>query len=161
VCCGLAPRVHASAPGGFMMPNDFTSDKAKKLFSKLWIKFSRRRDLAETGDLLRLSAGVRRRHVVSCLQNSNFLGKPEALRQHVDDRGIYIVDTAPYVLKLGHGGGAVDITHLMIRLFDLRHECSKHVPISLEDSYNCRRLTAANTLARFGGHRASPQTNII
>jgi hypothetical protein len=55
-------------------------------------------------------------------------------------------------LKLGHGGGAVDITHLMIRLFDLRHECSKHVPISLADSCNCRRLTAANTLALFGGH---------
>ena len=75
-----------------MMPNDFTNDKGKKLFSKLWIKFSRRRELAETGDLLRLSAGVRRRHVVSCLQNSNLLGTPEALRQHVDDRGIYIVD---------------------------------------------------------------------
>jgi hypothetical protein len=117
-----------------MMPNDLMNDKGKKLFSKLWIKFSRRRDLAETGDLLRLSAGVRRRHVVSCLQNSNLLGKPEALRQHVDDRGIYIVDTVPYVLKLGHGGGAVDITHLMIRLFDLRHECSKHFPISLEGS---------------------------
>ena len=100
-----------------MMPNDFTNDKGKKLFSKLWIKFSRRRDLAETGDLLRLSAGVRRRHVVSCLQNSNLLGKPEALRQHVDDRGIYIVDPVPYVLKLGHGGGAVDITHLIIGFF--------------------------------------------
>src|SRR3979411_961887 len=75
------------------------------------------------GDLLRPSAGVRR-HVVSCLQNSNLLGKPEALRQHVDDRGIYIVDTVPYVLKLGHGGATLDITHLMIRLFDLRHECS-------------------------------------
>ena len=60
-----------------MMPNDFTNDKGKKLFSKLWIKFSRRRELAEMGDLLRLSAGVRRRHVVSCLQNSNLLGKPE------------------------------------------------------------------------------------
>ena len=97
-----------------MMPNDFTNDKGKKLFSKLWIKFSRRRELAEMGDLLRLSARVRRRHVVSCLQNSNLLGKSEALRQHVDDGGIYIVDAVPYVLKLGHGGGAVDITHLMI-----------------------------------------------
>lgn len=114
-----------------MMPNDFTNDKGKKLFSKLGIKFSSRRKLAETGDLLRFSAGVRRRQVVSCLQNSNLLGTPEALSQHVDDRGIYIVDTVPYVLKLGHGGGAVDITHLITRLFDLRHECSKHVPIPL------------------------------
>jgi hypothetical protein len=31
--------------------------KRKKPFSKLWIKFSSRRNLAETGDLLRLSAG--------------------------------------------------------------------------------------------------------
>src|SRR5258708_38851860 len=125
--CSLASRVHPSAPGGFMMPNDFTNDKGKKLFSKLGIKFSSRRKLAETGDLLRLSAGVRRRQVVSCLQNSNLLGTPEALRQHVDDRGIYIVDTVPYVLKLGHGGGA----HLMIRLLYLRHECSKHGPMPL------------------------------
>jgi hypothetical protein len=139
-----------------MMPNDFTNDKGKKLFSKLGIKFSSRRKLAETGDLLRLSAGVRRRQVVSCLQNSNLLGTPEALRQHVDDRGIYIVDTVPYVLKLGHGGGAVDITHLMIRLFDLRHECS----ISLEDSPS-GFVIAANALALFMGHRAAPQTNII
>jgi hypothetical protein len=34
-------------------------------------------------------------------------------------------------LKLGHRGGAVDITHLIIRLFDLRHECSKHSPFRL------------------------------
>src|SRR5882757_1777902 len=122
---------HASAPGGFMMPNDFTNDKGKKLFSKLGIKFSSRRKRAETGDLLRFSAGVRRRQVVSCLQNSNLLGTPEALCQHVDDRGIYIVDTVPYVLKLGHRGGAVDIAHLMIRLFDLRHECSKQFPFRL------------------------------
>src|SRR3981189_2697079 len=132
--CSLASRVHPSAPGDFMMPNDLTNDKGKKLFSKLWIKFSRRRALAEPGGLPRLSAGVGRRHFVSCLQNSNLLGKPEALRQHVDDRGIYIVDAVPYVLKLGHGGGAVDSTHLMIRLFYLRPECSKHFPISLEGS---------------------------
>jgi hypothetical protein len=34
-------------------------------------------------------------------------------------------------LKLGHGGGAIDITHLIIKLLYLRHECSKHVPIPL------------------------------
>ena len=43
---GLASLVHASAPGGFMMPNDFTNDKGKKFFSKLGIKFSSRRKLA-------------------------------------------------------------------------------------------------------------------
>jgi hypothetical protein len=43
---GLASLVHAPAPGGFMMPNDFTNDKGKKLFSKLGIKFSSRRKLA-------------------------------------------------------------------------------------------------------------------
>ena len=32
--------------------------KGKKLFSKLWIKFSSKRKLAKTGDLLRLSAGA-------------------------------------------------------------------------------------------------------
>ena len=32
--------------------------KGKTLSSKLWIKFSSRRKLAETGDLLRLSAGA-------------------------------------------------------------------------------------------------------
>ena len=40
---------NASAPGSFMMPNDFANDKGKKLFRKLWIKFSSRRKLAETG----------------------------------------------------------------------------------------------------------------
>jgi hypothetical protein len=32
--------------------------KGKKLFSKLWIKFSSKRNLAKPGDLLRLSAGA-------------------------------------------------------------------------------------------------------
>jgi hypothetical protein len=53
----------------------------------------------------------------------NLLGTPEALRQHVHDRGIYIVDTVAYVLKLGHGGGATDISQPIIRLIDLRHDC--------------------------------------
>jgi hypothetical protein len=35
-----------------------TPPKSKELFSKLWIKFSSRRKLAEMGDLLRLSAGA-------------------------------------------------------------------------------------------------------
>jgi hypothetical protein len=35
-----------------------TTPKCKKLFSKLWIKFSSRRKLAEMGDLLCLSAGA-------------------------------------------------------------------------------------------------------
>src|ERR1700730_1708750 len=56
--------LNASAPGSFMMPNDFTNDKGKKLFRKLWIKFSSRRKFTETGDLLVLSAGFRRRQVV-------------------------------------------------------------------------------------------------
>jgi len=116
-----------------MMPNDFTNDKGKKLSGKLWIKFSSRCKLAETGDLLRLSPGVRRRQVVSSLQNANLLGTPEALRQHVDDRGIYIIDTVTYVLKLGHGGGGTDISQFMIRLFDRRHDCSKQVHLR-EDS---------------------------
>jgi hypothetical protein len=76
---------NASAPGGFMMKNDFTNNKGKKLFGKLWIRFSSKRKLAEAGDLLRLSAGVRRRQVVPSLQKSNLLGTPEALRQRVDD----------------------------------------------------------------------------
>jgi hypothetical protein len=37
---------NASALGGFMMQNDFTNDKGKKLFRKLWIEFSSRRKLA-------------------------------------------------------------------------------------------------------------------
>jgi hypothetical protein len=68
---------NASAPDGFMMPNDFTNDKGKKLFGKLWIKFSSNRKLAEAGDLLRLSAGVRRRQICaepSELQLSGYTG---------------------------------------------------------------------------------------
>ena len=101
-----------------MMPNDFTNDKGKKFFGKFRIKVSSRSKVTETGDLLRLSVGVRRRQVVSGLQNSNLLSTPEALRQHVDDGGVYIVDTVPYVLKLGRGGRQTDISRLMIGLFD-------------------------------------------
>jgi hypothetical protein len=111
-------NAYASAPGSFMMPNDFTNDNGKKLFGKLRIKLSSRSKVTETGDLLRLSVGVRRRQVVLGLQNSNLLSTPEALRQHVNDGGVYIVDTGPYVLKLGHGGGQTDISQSMIRLFD-------------------------------------------
>src|SRR6201987_106089 len=42
--------VHTLAPGGFMIPNDFTNDKGKKFLGKLWIKFSSRSKMAETGD---------------------------------------------------------------------------------------------------------------
>ena len=69
-----------------MMPHDFTNDKGKKRFRKLWFKFSSRRKLAEAGDLLVLSAGVRRRQVVPGLQDSNLLGTPEALRRLIHGR---------------------------------------------------------------------------
>ena len=111
--------VYGSAPSSFMMPNDFTNDEGKKLFGKLRIKLSGRSKVTETGSLLRLPVGVGRRQVVLGLQNSNLLGAPEALRQHVNDGGVYIVDTVPYVLKLGHGAGRTDISQLLIRLFDL------------------------------------------
>src|ERR1700737_1958020 len=115
----------SSASGGVIMQNDFTNHKGKKLFCKLWIKFGSRRELAETGHLLRLSDGIRRRQVVPRLQDSNLLRTSEALRQHVDDRGIYIVDTVAYILKLGHDGGETDISQLRIRLLARRHDGSK------------------------------------
>lgn len=99
-----------------MMPNDFANYERKKLFGELRIKPGSRSETAETSDLLRLSVGVRRWQVVSGLQNANPLGTPEALRQHVNDGGIYIVDAVPYVLKLGHRGSQTVINEL--GLFD-------------------------------------------
>src|SRR5437763_3645273 len=91
------------APNRFVLPNNFMNDKGEELFGNGWVKFADRREMPQTTELLGFSAGIARGQSVLRLQFSHRAGTPKPLRQHVDDRGIDIVDAVPQVAKFGNG----------------------------------------------------------
>jgi hypothetical protein len=96
-----------SNPNRFVLANDFTNDKGQELLGKVWVEFADRREMPQTADLLGFSAGIARGQSVLRLQFADSAGTPEPLRQHVDDRGIDIVDAVPQVAKFGNGIGRI------------------------------------------------------
>jgi hypothetical protein len=87
----------------FVLANNFMNDKGQELFSKVWVKFAVRREMPQTTELIGFSAGIARGRSVLRLQFSHRAGTPKPLLQHVDDRGIDIVDAVPQVAKFGNG----------------------------------------------------------
>jgi hypothetical protein len=85
------------------MSNDFTNDKGQELLAKVWIEFADRREMPQTADLLRFPAGIARGQFVPGLKFADRVGTSEPLRQHVDDRGIDVIDAMPQVSKFGNG----------------------------------------------------------
>jgi hypothetical protein len=90
-----------------VLPNDFIDDKGQKLLGKVWVEFADRRETPQATHLLRFSAGIARGQPVLRLQFADSAGTTEPLRQHVDDRGIDIVDAVPQVSKFGNGIGRI------------------------------------------------------
>jgi hypothetical protein len=84
-------------------PNNLTNDKGQELFGKIWVELADSREMPQTADLLGFSAGIARGQSVPGLQFADCPGTPEPLRQHVDDRGIDIINAAPQVSKLANG----------------------------------------------------------
>jgi hypothetical protein len=83
-----------------MMPNDFTNDQGQELLGKVWVEFADSREMPQTAGLLGFPSGVARGQSVLGLQFADRVGTPEPLCQHVDDRGIDIIDAIPQVSKV-------------------------------------------------------------
>jgi hypothetical protein len=96
-----------SAGNHFVLPNDFIDDKGQKLLGKVWIEFADRREMPQAAHLLRFSAGIARGQPVLRLQFADGAGTSKPLCQHVDNRGIDIVDAVPQVSKFGSGIGRI------------------------------------------------------
>jgi hypothetical protein len=92
-----------SAPNRFVLPNNFMNDKGQELLGEVWVEFADRREMPQTADLLGFSSGIARGQSVLRLQFADSAGTSEPLCQHVDDRGIDIVDAVPQVAKSGYG----------------------------------------------------------
>jgi hypothetical protein len=93
-----------------VVPNDFMNDKGQELLGKVWVKFADLREMPQTTELLGFSAGIARGQSVLSLQFADSVGTAEPLREHVDDRGIDIVDAVPQVAKFGTGLAGSTIT---------------------------------------------------
>ena len=91
------------APNRFVMSNDLTNDKGQELFGKVGIEFADCRKMPQTADLLGFPPGIAREQSVPGLQFADRMGTSEPLRQHVDDRGIDIIDAVPQLSKVGNG----------------------------------------------------------
>jgi hypothetical protein len=106
----LTPRCTfgGSAPNRFVLPNDFMNDKGQEPLGKVGVEFADRREMPQPADLLGFSSGVARGQFVPRFQFSHGTGTPKPLRQHVDDRGVDIVDAVPQVAKLGNGIGRIN-----------------------------------------------------
>jgi hypothetical protein len=92
-----------------MLPNDFMNDKRQELFGKVRIKVADRREMPHAACLLRFSTGIARAQPVLRLQLADSPGTSEPLRQHVDNRGVDIVDAVSEVSK--SGSGIVSVCH--------------------------------------------------
>jgi hypothetical protein len=86
-----------------VLPNDFIDDKGQKLLGKVWVEVADRREMPQAALLLGFSSGIARGQSVPGLQFADSAGTTEPLRQHVDDRGIDIIDAVPQVSKFGNG----------------------------------------------------------
>jgi hypothetical protein len=94
-------------PNRFVLANDFMNDKGQELLGKVWVEFADRREMPQAAYLLGFSAGIARGQSVLRLQFADSAGTSEPLCQHVDDRGIDIIDAVPQVSKFGSGIGRI------------------------------------------------------
>jgi hypothetical protein len=85
------------------MLNHVTNDKNQELLGKVRVELADGREVPQATDLGGFPSGVARGQPVPGLQFANREGTPEPLRQHVDDRGINIIDAIPQVSKVGNG----------------------------------------------------------
>src|SRR5262245_17654549 len=90
----------AAARNGFVMPDDLSNDEGEELLAKVRVELADSRELTQTAYLLGLSCGIARRKSVLGLQLADCAGAPEPFRQHVDDRGVDVIDAIANVSKV-------------------------------------------------------------
>ena len=77
-----------------MVADDFVDDEAEELLAELGVEVGACRQRPQPRDLGLLTPRVGGRERVVGLVKPHGLGDAEALRQHVDDRGVDVVDAA-------------------------------------------------------------------
>lgn len=75
-----------------MVPDDFVDDEAKKLLAEFGIEVGFLGQLSKPRDLARFAVGIRRGEGGFRLVFAYRLGDPEPFSEHVNDRGIDVVD---------------------------------------------------------------------
>ena len=90
-----------------MMADYFLDDEAQELFAKIRVQLRLCRQLAQPGDLAFLARGVRWGQGMCGLIGAHRLGDAKPFGQHMDQRGIDIVDAGAIGGQSGIGSGDV------------------------------------------------------
>src|SRR6516165_3701856 len=92
VTLGEVTHFRRPPPGRFVMADGLTNNKSKELLDKVRVKLADSRESTQTTYLLGFSSGIARRQSVLSLQFANYASAREPFRQHVNDRGVNVVD---------------------------------------------------------------------
>lgn len=95
MCAGVARGMRAIGGDGFMMPDDFLDDEVQELLGEIRIQIGILGEVSKAFNLVFFARRIGRRQLVLGLEHANRLGAAEAFGQHVDERGIDIVDRLP------------------------------------------------------------------
>lgn len=87
-----------------MVADHFIDDEAQELLAELRVQLGLFRERAQPGDLSLLARRIGGGQRLACLVLAHFLRDAEAFRQHVNDRGIDVVDTLAIPRQRGIGG---------------------------------------------------------
>lgn len=87
-----------------MVADHFIDHEADEFLAEFGIEIGLRRQLAQPGNLPRLAVRIGGGQGGARLVFAHSLGDAEAFGQHVDQRGVDIVDAAAEAGKLGIGG---------------------------------------------------------
>ncbi len=88
-----------------MVPDHLVDDEPQELLAKVRIELSIRRQRAQPGDLAVFARRVGSGQGMFRLVGADRLGDAEAFRQHVDQRGVDIVDAGAEAGQNGIGRG--------------------------------------------------------
>jgi len=83
--------------------DDFADDEGEEFFGEFGVEMGADGEAAQAGDLAGFAGGVGRREFQLRLEQADGFGAFEALGEHVDDRGIDIVDAFAQGEELGGG----------------------------------------------------------
>jgi hypothetical protein len=82
------------------MPDDLSNNKGEELLGKVGVELASRCEPTQTAYLLGFSSRIARRQSMLGLQFADQAGATEPFRQHVDDRGIYVINAIAHVSKV-------------------------------------------------------------
>ncbi|GAA2952752.1 hypothetical protein GCM10020227_19850 [Streptomyces flavovirens] len=105
---GLLPR--RLFGDALVVADDLGDDEVQQLLGERRVELGAFGELAQPGDLAGLAGGVGGRQVVLRLEVADLLGGLEAFGEHVDDRGVDVVDAFAQAVQL-RPYGLVDVVH--------------------------------------------------